>query len=130
MNVVEHLPAIEERKAPTWRSFLYDTVLGIAGALLITAIIFLLHLYPRIPNISFAYLLLVLALPSTRGLYGSIFTSVTAFLSFVYSLVPPVYTFTIRRVDELLALVFLLAGSVVTAQFATALRKRAEEARR
>ncbi|HZU68640.1 MAG TPA: ATP-binding protein [Ktedonobacteraceae bacterium] len=130
MNVVEHLPAIEERKAPTWRSFLYDTVLAIAGALLITAIIFLLHLYPRIPNISFAYLLVVLALASTRGLYASILTSVTAFLSFDYYLVPPIYTFTIQRVDEWLALFFFLAVSIITAQFATALRKRAEEARR
>ncbi len=130
MNEVEHLPAIEERKAPTWRSFLYDTFLGVAGALLMTAIIFFLHLYPRIPNISFAYLLVVLALASTRGLYASILTSVTAFLSFDYYLVPPIYTFTIQRAEEWLALFFFLAVSIITAQFATALRKRAEEARR
>jgi two-component system, OmpR family, sensor histidine kinase KdpD len=129
-DLVEHLPAIEERKTPTWRSVLYDTFLAIAGALLITAIIFFLHLYPRIPNISFAYLLVVLALASTRGLYASILTSVTAFLSFDYYLVPPIYTFTIQRVDEWLALFFFLTVSIITAQFATALRKRAEEARR
>jgi two-component system sensor histidine kinase KdpD len=129
-ELVEHLPAIEERKTPTWRSVLYDTFLAIAGALLITAIIFFLHLYPRIPNISFAYLLVVLALASTRGLYASILTSVTAFLSFDYYLVPPIYTFTIQRVDEWLALFFFLAVSIITAQFATALQKRAEEARR
>src|SRR5258706_3459417 len=130
MNVVEHLPAIEERKTPTWRSFLYDTFLAIAGAMLITAIIFFLHLYPRIPNILFAYLLVVLALASTRGLYASILTSVTAFLSFDYYLVPPIYTFTIQRVDEWLALFFFLAVAIITAKFATALRKQVEEAHR
>jgi two-component system sensor histidine kinase KdpD len=114
MNVVEHLPSIEERKAPTWRSFLYDTLLGIPGALLITGIIFFLHLYPRIPNISFAYLLVVLALASTRGLYASILTSVVAFLSFDYFIVPPIYTFTIQRVEEWLALFFFLVVAIMT----------------
>ena len=130
MNVVEHLPSIEERKTPTWRSFLYDTFLAIAGAMLITAIIFFLHLYPRIPNISFAYLLVVLALASTRGLYASILTSVVAFLSFDYFIVPPLYTFTIQRVEEWLALFFFLVVAIITAQFATALRKQVKEARR
>src|SRR5258706_3809520 len=127
MNVVEHVAAIEERKTPTWRSFLYDTFLAIAGAMLITAIIFFLHLYPRIPNISFAYLLVVLALASTRGLYASILTSVTAFLSFDYYLVPPIYTFAIQRVVEWLALFFVLVVVIITAQFTTALRKHAAD---
>ena len=127
MNAVEHLPAIEERKAPTWRHFLYDTFLAITGALLITGIIFFFQLYPRIPNISFAYLLVVLALASTRGLYASILTSVVAFISFDYFLVPPLYQFTIQRIEEWLALFFFLAVAIITAKFATALKEQVEE---
>jgi two-component system sensor histidine kinase KdpD len=129
MSTIERLPPIEERTAPQQR-FLSDSLLAVAGALLITGIIDVLHLYPRIPNISFAYLLVVLALASTRGLYAAILASVAAFLSFDYFLVPPLYTFTMDRVEEWLALFFFLVVAIITAQFAAALRGRAEEAQR
>ncbi len=130
MSTIEPLPPIEERAVPHWKWFLSDSLLAVAGALLITGIIDALHLYPRIPNISFAYLLVVLALASRRGLYAAILASVVAFLSFDYFLVPPLYTFTIDHVEEWLALFFFLVVAIITAQFAAALRWRAEEAQR
>jgi two-component system, OmpR family, sensor histidine kinase KdpD len=130
MSTIERLPPIEERTAPHWKRFLSDSLLAVAGALLITGIIDALHLYPRIPNISFAYLLVVLALASRRGLYAAILASVVAFLSFDYFLVPPLYTLRIDHVEEWLALFFFLVVAIITAQFAAALRWRAEEAQR
>src|SRR5205085_818436 len=91
----------EERR---WVRYLGDTVLAFVGALLVTGIIYVFHLYPRIPNISLAYLLVVLALASTRGLYAAVFSSVIAFLSFDFFLIQPLFTFTIARADEWLAL--------------------------
>jgi len=96
----------------------------------ITGIIYLFELYPRIPNISIVYLLVVLALASTRGRYASILASLVAFLSFDFFLVPPLYVFTINRVEEWIALFVFLVTAILTSQLAVALRKRALEASR
>jgi two-component system sensor histidine kinase KdpD len=106
-----------------------NSVLAVGGALLVTATIYVFQLYPRIPNISLLYLLVILTLASTRGLYAAILASVIAFLSFDFFLVPPFYTFTISKFDEWLALFVFLVTAIITSQLASALRKRAEEAR-
>jgi len=125
-----HLPPLEMREGLRWNQYLFDSLLGIAGALLVTFIIYLFHLYPRIPNISLLYILIVLALASTRGLYAAIVTSVIAFLSFDFFLVPPYYTFNIAKIDEWLALFIFLVTAIITGQLASALSQRAEQAKR
>lgn len=125
-----HLPQLEMKAELRWNWYFIDSVLAIAGALLVTSIIYFFHLYPRIPNISLLYILVVLALASTRGLYAAIVTSIIAFLSFDFFLVPPFYTFTIAKVDEWLALFIFLVTAIITGQLASALRQRAEQARR
>ena len=95
-----------------------------------TGIIFVFQLYPRIPNISLVYLLVVLTLASTRGLYAAVFSSVVAFFSFDFFLVQPLFTFSIERVEEWLALFVFLVTAIITGQLAPALRQRAERARR
>ena len=130
MIQVEHLPSLEAREGPRWRRYLIDSILAIVGTLLITAIIYTLHLYPTIPDISLAYLLIVLALASTRGLYASVLAALVAFSSFDYFLVPPLYTFTIGRFEEWLALFVFLATAIITGQLASAMRLRAEQASR
>ena len=130
MSQVEHLPSLEAREGPRWRRYLIDSILAIVGALFITAIIYTLHLYPTIPDISLAYLLIVLALASTRGLYAAVLSALVAFSSFDYFLVPPLYTFTIGRFEEWLALFVFLATAIITGQLASAMRLRAEQASR
>ena len=61
MSEVERFPSYSAREGPLWRRYLIDSMLAILGSLLITTIIFALHLYPSIPNISLTYILLVLA---------------------------------------------------------------------
>ena len=130
MSQIEHLPSLEAREEPGWKRYLGDSILAIVGTLLVTGLIYAFQLYPRIPNISLLYLLVVLTLASTRGLYAAILASVGAFLSFDFFLVPPVYTFTIAKFDEWLALFVFLVTAIITGQLASALRKRAEQARR
>ena len=130
MSQVEHLPSLEAREGPRWRRYLIDSILAIVGTLFITAVIYTLHLYPTIPNISLAYLLIVLALASTRGLYAAVLSALVAFSSFDYFLVPPLYTFTIGRFEEWLALFVFLATAIITGQLASAMRLRAEQASR
>ena len=130
MKQTAYLSSFYTGERARWKRYSGDSILAIAGALLITGIIYLFKLYPRIPNISVAYLLIVLALASTRGMFAAVMASVVAFLSFDYFLVPPLYTFTIGKVDEWLALFIFLATAITTGQLASAMRRRADQARK
>ena len=130
MSTVEDVPPLEGRKTHPWYHYLIDSILACVGALLVTAAIFTFHLYPRIPNISIVYLLVVIGLASTRGRYAAVLASVVAFLSFDFFIVPPLYTFVIYRVEEWIALFVFLIDAILTGQLAAALRQRAQEASR
>src|SRR5260370_20671773 len=124
MSTVEHLSPIEVSKELPWQQYLLDSVLAIMGSLLVTGIIFMFHLYPRIPNISIVYLLVILGLASTRGSYAAILASLVAFLSFDFFIVPPLYSFVIYHVEEWIALFVFLIDAILTGQLAVALRER------
>lgn len=130
MNTVEHVLPIEISHRRPWLRYLLDSLLALFGAMVVTGVIYTFQLYPRIPNISIVYLLVVLALASTRGRYASILASLIAFLAFDFFLVPPLYVFTINRVEEWVALFVFLVTAILTSQLAAALRERAEQASR
>src|SRR2546421_12234818 len=100
MSELEHLPSVEAREGPLWRRYLIDGILAIVGSLLLTVLLYALRLYPSIPNISLIYLLLVLALGSTRGLFAAVLSALVAFFSFDFFLVQPLYTLTIAKPEE------------------------------
>lgn len=119
------------RKTPPtfhWKRFLADSALSLAGVALVTGLIAATRLYPSIPTITLVYLLIVLALASTRGLYAAILASLLSFIAFDFFFVIPFYTFIIPRAADLLTLVVLLITAVITGQLASALRWRAEQA--
>ena len=130
MRRIEHLPSLETAASRRPRRYVNDSFLAIGGALLMTGIIYVFGLYPKIPNISIAYLLVILALASARSLYAAVLASVVSFFSFDFFLVPPYFTFTIDRFEEWLALFVFLVTAILTSQLASALRRRAEQARR
>jgi two-component system, OmpR family, sensor histidine kinase KdpD len=129
MKQKDQIPPLYVSEVVLWRRYLIDSVLAVVGTLLVTGILYFFQLYPRIPNISLLYLLVILTLASTRGLYAAILASIIAFLSFDYFLVPPYYTLTIAKFDEWLALFVFLVTAIITSQLASALRHRAEQAR-
>ena len=129
MEQKDHIPQLYVSETLPWRRYLIDSALGVVGTILVTGILYFFQLYPRIPNISLLYLLVILTLASTRGLFAAILASVIAFLSFDYFLVPPYYTLTIAKFDEWLALFVFLVTAIITSQLASALRHRAEQAR-
>ncbi len=96
--------------------------------MLSTAVITMAHLYPRIPTISFMYLLVVLVIASLRGPFAAILASFLAFGAYVYFLVPPLYSFLVPRVQDLFTLVVFLTTAIITGQLASMLRWRAEQA--
>ena len=127
---VERIPSLEQRNIFNWPRFLLESVLATGGALVITGLISLFHLYPQIPNISLVYLLLILLLASTFGRYAAVLASVTSFLAFDYFLVPPLYTFTIARWEEWIALFVFLVTAILTSQLTAIMRQRTAQARR
>jgi K+-sensing histidine kinase KdpD len=130
MQAVERIPSLEERTTFRWSRFLLESVVASGGSLVVTGLISLFHLYPQIPNISLVYLLLILLLASTLGWYAAVLASVTAFLAFDYFLVPPLYTFTIARWEEWIALLVFLVTALLTGQLAAVMRQRTAQARR
>ncbi len=130
MHLFELLSRRKTYSNHSWQQYLLDTALATTSVLLLTYIISVFHLYPRIPNISIIYLLIVLPLASTRGRYASILASLIAFFSFDFFIIPPLFTFVIYRVEEWIALFVFLATAIFTGQLAATLRRIAEEATR
>jgi len=129
MSAIEQIPQLPVRASKSWRQYLIDAFLAVAGPLAVTGIIYGYHLYPTIPNISIVYLLVILALASTRGRIAALVASVVAFLSFDFFLVPPLYTFVISRWEEWIALFVFLATALITSQLAAVTRQSVEQAR-
>lgn len=128
-TTIEQIPQLPARLAKSWQQHLLESILGIGGALAITAIIYIFHLYPTIPNISMVYLLLILALATTRGRYAALLAAAVAFLSFDFFLVPPFFSFTISRWEEWIALFVFLVTALIASQLATSNRQSVEQAR-
>ena len=129
MKHVERVSSLEARAEPRWRRYGSDSLLALGGVALVTSVIAGAHLYPRIPTISLVYLLVVLVLASARGLYAAILASLLAVLSFDFFFFPPPNTFVVVKLEDLLTLCVFLATAVMTSQLASALRRRAEQAR-
>jgi len=129
MRAIEQIPQLPVPTEKHWQRYLIDSLLAVGGALAVTGIIYTFHLYPTIPNISIVYLLLILVLASTRGRYAALVAAVVAFLSFDFFLVPPLYSFTISRWEEWLALFVFLATALITSQLAAVTRQSVEQAR-
>ncbi len=126
MKHVERVSSPKASTEPRWRRYASDSALAIAGVALVTSVIAVAQLYPKIPTISFVYLLVVLALAGTRGLYAASLASLLAVLAFDFFLVPPLYTFVVFKFEDLLTLCVFLVTAIMTSQLASALRRRAE----
>ena len=130
MSTLERVLPIKRNQMARVLRYLLDSVLACAGPLLVTGVIFVFHLYPGIPNISIVYLLVVLALAIVRGRYAAILSAVVASFSFAYFIVPPLYSFSLYRIEEWLAFFIFLIAAILTGQLTVALRERAEQANR
>ena len=96
---------------------------------MVTGVIAATHLYQHIPSVSLLYLLVIIALASTRGRYAAILAALLASFAFDFFLVPPLYTFSYSRLEDLLdPLVFLVVAILIGSLTAT-LRHRTEQAR-
>jgi K+-sensing histidine kinase KdpD len=79
-------------------------------------------------TIGFAFLVVVLIVALRGGLLASAATSIAATLCFNFFYLPPLYTFTIQKADDWVALATFLATSVVVSRLVLAARIQAERA--
>ncbi|GCE16539.1 ATP-binding protein [Dictyobacter kobayashii] len=130
MQTSENVLPMRLRHLQTMWSYALDSFLASVGMLLVTGVISIFHLYPRIPNISIVYLPVVLILAVRRGRYAAILASFVAFLSFDYFIVPPLYTFVMYHVEEWISLFVFLINAVLTSHLASSLCVQARRAER
>ena len=128
LKYFEHVTTSKTHKELRWRRYASDSLLSLVGSALVTIIISFAHLYPQIPTISVLYLLVILALASTRGLYAASLASLLSLLAFDFFFFPPHYTLVVVQLEDILTLAVFLAASVITSQLAAALRWRAKQA--
>ena len=130
IHVVTH--ESEARARPRWlrwpetlafvpSHFLYAT-LAVAAALGVGEI--LTEITP-IPNLSIVFLLAVLVIAMSFGIWAAIYTSVLSFLAYNFFFIPPIYTFTVAEPYELLALVIFLVVAVISSALAGRVREQA-----
>jgi two-component system sensor histidine kinase KdpD len=128
MKRTESLLFLGLRDGQRVKRYVLDALLALVLPAIVTYFIYIVRLYPAIPNISFLYLLVVLGLASTRGLYASVIASLMSFFTFDFFLVIPLFTLTIGTDEEWLALFIFLVTAIITGELASALRQRAEQA--
>jgi len=122
-------PVLTWLAALRWKRLAQDSVLALVGIALVTSVMIAIsHLYPRIQTISLIYLIVVLALASTRGLYAAILASLLASFLVDFFFVVPFYTLAFLSFQDLLTLGVFLAAAILTSQLASALRRRIEQA--
>jgi signal transduction histidine kinase len=111
-----------------WKRLAIDTLLAVLGITLITGIIAATPLVAQNSSISMFYLLAILILASTRGLYAAILASLLAVFAFGFFFVFPPFAFVLVKLRDVLTLTFFLATAVITGQLTSKLRYNAEQA--
>jgi len=122
------IPTLTSLTALHWKRLSQDSLLALGGVTLVTSVIAVAHLYPHLQTISLVYLLVVLALASTRGLYAAILASLLTLLSVDFFFFPPSFNLSILQADDFLTLCVFLVAAILTSQLASALRRRVEQA--
>lgn len=104
-----------------WGPFLWST-LAVAGAVLVglamTSVV-------ALPNVSMIFLVAVLFSAVRFGIWSAVFSSILSFLGYNFFFIDPVFTFTVARPHELLALFIFLGTAVLTSALAGRSREQA-----
>ncbi len=119
------------RKKLFWRryfDFLRLGVLSLVTVILITGIIYVFKLYPRIPDISLVYLLVVLMVVRKYGFFFATLFTIFICFCFDFFLIPPQFTLTIGHIEESFALFLFLLVAMALGFLCLQWRKSVQEA--
>jgi two-component system sensor histidine kinase KdpD len=107
-----------------WAPFLWSALAvaaAIAVGLAMTSLV-------SLPNISMIFLVAVLFAAVRFGIWPAVVSSILSFLGYNFFFIDPVYTFTVARPHELLALFVFLGAAVLTSALAGRAREQAAAA--
>src|SRR6266446_4870428 len=105
-----------------WHALPY--IAALLGVAAITALIALVRPWLDLPNLTVAYLLLVLWLGARFGWPSAVAAALLAFVSYDWFFVPPFGTLLISAPRELLNLVVLLVAALAGGRLAASLAAR------
>jgi two-component system, OmpR family, sensor histidine kinase KdpD len=108
----------------SWSPFLWSA-LAVAGAI---AVALAMTSVVSLPNVSMIFLVAVLFAAVRFGIWPAVVSSILSFLSYNFFFIDPVYTFTVARPHELLALFIFLGAAVLTSAIAGQAREQAAAA--
>lgn len=80
-------------------------------------------------NIALAFLMAVLASAATAGLWPALFGSLVGALAFNFFFLDPLYTFTIRDPESMIAFLFFIGAALITSNLAARVHRQAAAAR-
>lgn len=80
-------------------------------------------------NIALAFLMAVLVSAATSGLWPALFASVVGALAFNFFFLDPLYTFTIRDPEAVVAFVFFLGAALIASNLTARVHRQAAAAR-
>lgn len=80
-------------------------------------------------NIALAFLMAVLASAATAGLWPALFASLAGALAFNFFFLDPLYTFTIRDPESVVAFLFFIGAALITSNLAARMHRQAAAAR-
>jgi two-component system sensor histidine kinase KdpD len=105
-----------KKHVPAFIFTLLQYVLGIAGIILTTGILFLLRDKLSTTTVALLYLLPVLTLTTLWGLGPGVLSAFVAFLAYNYFFLVPYYTFIVHQTQDIIALVIFLVVAVLISQ--------------
>lgn len=80
-------------------------------------------------NIALAFLMAVLASAATAGLWPALFASLLGALAFNFFFLDPLYTFTIRDPESLIAFLFFIGAALIASNLTARVHRQAAAAR-
>ena len=83
-----------------------------------------------VQNIALVFLMAVLASAATVGLWPALFGSLIGALAFNFFFLDPIYTFTLRGTESVVAFVFFLGAAAITSNLTARVHRQAAAARR
>lgn len=140
MKQVFSIPLWRIRTELWWKHYRSDTLLAIGGIVLVNGISIAYFLSPGNPlvmyiyqnpyeTVTFLYLLVVLALASTRGFYAAILASLLGFASLNFFFMPPLFAFSpLNTPKNLLPLFIYFVSAMMISLLTATQRKHALEA--
>ena len=121
----QHQPRQRSMQAPEW----FDYALAVVATLLATALAWAVASVLPLPNISLVFLAAVLLVAVRSSLGPALACAALSFLTYDFLFIPPNFSFSIQREEDVLTLLFFLLMAALTGNLAARQRRQLQALR-